>query len=249
MLNPDIIDVTLEVDALKEELKGLEPFEKLVENLNKNRALTKAMREQMIQESLDNRKTDGLAEIDEELQQLGEKKASGALSKTEQIREAKLLAEKQRLETEGIRTREKIEPLIAEKEAIIAQMLQEAEAGIPALPEEKKLALSEAYYAFGQDLWNKSYQTPLEVMPVEERKAIIQKGLDVMNMATELNTEYPHPYSYIGLLYREMIKVDPQKRDAYIAKNEEYNKKFVELYQKKVKAEQYQKALEDLSKE
>ena len=55
--------MTQEIDVLKEELKGLEPFEKLVENLNKNRALNKAMREQMIKESLETRKTDGLAKI------------------------------------------------------------------------------------------------------------------------------------------------------------------------------------------
>ena len=86
-------------------------------------------------------------------------------------------------------------------------------------------------------------------MPREERRKLVQKGMDVLNKAIELNPDFPNPYSYIGLLYRELTKVDPQKRDELIAKNEEYNKKFVELYQKKVKAEQYQKTLEELGKQ
>ncbi len=249
MLNPDILDVTQEIDVLKEELKGLEPFEKLVENLNKNRALNKAMREQMIKESLENRKTDGLAKIAEQLAKLQEKKGSGALNKIDQNLEAKLNAEKARLETEGVRTRDKIEPLIAEKEAVVAKMLAEAEQALATMDDAKKLAMAEAYYAYGQDLWNKSYQTPVEVLAPEDRRPIINKGIEILNKAISLNPDFPNPYTYVGLLYREMTKVEPQNRDALIAKNEEYNKKFVELYQKKVKAEQYQKTLEQLGKE
>ena len=156
MLNADIIDVTMEIDDLKAELKGLESFEKLVENLNKNRALPKAVKDQSIQEALDKRKEDALTKIAEELAALEAKKAGAELSSLEQKTEAKLLAEKERLETEGIRTREQIEPLIAEKEAVVAQMLADAEQGIETMSEEKKLALAEAYYDYGQDLWNKS---------------------------------------------------------------------------------------------
>jgi len=251
MLNPDILDLTQEVDSFKEELKGLESFERLLENLNKNKALPKAVKDQTIQEALDKRKEDALAKITEEVAKLEAKKTAGALTPLEQKMEGKLLADKERLQNQGIRTREQLEPLIAEKEAVVAQMLTEAEQGIDSLSDEKKMALSEAYYAYGQELWSKSYLTPVDeaIMPREERRKLVQKGLDVLNKSVAINPEFPVPYSYIGLLYREMTKVDPEKRDALIAKNEEYNKKFVELYQKKVKQEQYQKTLDELGKQ
>jgi tetratricopeptide (TPR) repeat protein len=251
MLNPEIIDLTQEVDVLKAELKGLEPFEKLLENLNKNKALSKAIKEQTIKDSLENRKIDGLTKIGEELAQIEAQKAKGKLGKLDEARLAKLTAEKARLESEGVRVREQIEPLIKEKEAVIASMLTEAEAKIEGFDEEAKLALSEAYYAYGQDLWNKSYQTPNDevIMPREERRQIINKGMEILNKAISLNPDFPNPYSYVGLLYREMTKVEPQNSAALIAKNEEYNKKFIDLYQKKVKAEQYKKTLEELGKE
>lgn len=251
MLNPDIINLTQEVDALKAELKGLEPFEKLVENLNKNKALSKAMKEQTIKDSLENRKIDAIAKIDKEMAEIEAKRAEGKLGKLEEARLATITAEKARLESEGVRTREKIEPLIKEKEAVVASMLTEAEGKIETMTPEAKMELSMAFYAYGQDLWNKSYQTPNDeaIMPREERRQVIEKGLEILNKAIALNPDFPNPYSYVGLLYREMTKVEPQNSAALIAKNEEYNKKFVELYQKKVKAEQYKKALEELGEE
>ncbi|MCP5051514.1 MAG: hypothetical protein GY940_30380, partial [bacterium] len=61
--------------------------------------------------------------------------------------------------------------------------------------------------------------------------------------------DYPNPYSYMGLLYREKIKVEPLKKDEFIKLNEEYNKKFVEVYQRKLKSEEYLKQLEQMGKD
>ena len=63
-----------------------------------------------------------------------------------------------------------------------------------------------------------------------------------------LSPEYPNPYSYMGLLWREMIKIDPSKSAEFVKKNEEYNKKFKDIYVKKRKREEYLKELEELEK-
>ena len=80
------------------------------------------------------------------------------------------------------------------------------------------------------------------------RSPIIEKGLENLKKAIEIVPGYPDPYAYIGLLYREKIKVDPLKRDEYVALNEKYNKKFTEIHQRKKRSEEYRKHLEEMGK-
>lgn len=113
---------------------------------------------------------------------------------------------------------------------------------------EKKQEVAEVYYSIGNVCWNWSYQTPVNYMSPPERNAIIEKGLQNLKKAIEIVPGYPDPYAYIGLLYREKIKVDPLKRDEFVKLNEKYNKKFTEVRKRKKRSEEYRKHLEEMGK-
>jgi len=112
-------------------------------------------------------------------------------------------------------------------------------------PREKQ-KVAEIYYSIGNVCWNWSYQTSVDFMSPQERSPIIEKGLENLKKAIEIAPGYPDPYAYIGLLYREKIKVDPLKRDEYVKLNEKYNKKFVEIHQRKKRSEAYREHLEEM---
>lgn len=139
-------------------------------------------------------------------------------------------------------TNKKVEELTAQSKEQIDRALKT----IDAQDDETKLKITEIYYAIGNVCWNWSYQTPPDFMSPEERKPIITEGIDSLQTAIDIKSDYAFAYSYMGLLYREMIKVNPLKRAEYIAKNEEWNKKFQEVYQKKQKAEAFRKELEQM---
>ena len=86
-------------------------------------------------------------------------------------------------------------------------------------------------------------------MSPELRKPIIERGLECLETATTIAPEYADPYAYMGLLWREMIKVDPLKRDQFVKKNEEFNKKFIDIYKKKQRQEEYKKQLDEMGQE
>lgn len=113
---------------------------------------------------------------------------------------------------------------------------------------DKKQEVAEAYYSIGHVCWNWSYQTREIYMSPQERNSIIEKGLQNLKKAIEIAPGYPDPYAYIGLLYREKIKVDPLKREELVKLNEEYNKKFTEILQRKKRSEEYRKQLEEMGK-
>lgn len=160
-----------------------------------------------------------------------------------------LLAEK-REELKKYPTLKEAIDLIAEKEVDLKAVVDEAEKKLVDLSDEEKLKFAEAYYSLGVVAWNKSYQTPVDddIFPKEERKKAIDTGFAALGKAMSLSPEYPNPYSYMGLLWREMIKIDDSKSAEYVKKNEEYNKKFKDIYVKKRKREEYLKELEELEK-
>jgi tetratricopeptide (TPR) repeat protein len=139
----------------------------------------------------------------------------------------------------------KLEELKQRKE----KRIERAEATADTLDDEEKQKVSETYYSIGNVCWNWSYQTPADFMSPELRKPIIEKGLSSLEKATKLTPEYADPYAYMGLLWREMIKVNPLKRDEYVKKNEEYNKKFTDIYKKRKRQEEYKKQLEEMGEE
>jgi tetratricopeptide (TPR) repeat protein len=126
--------------------------------------------------------------------------------------------------------------------------IKQAETTIKTFDPEKKQEVAEVYYSIGNVCWNWSYQTPVDFMSPRERNSIIEKGLQNLKKAIEIVPGYPDPYAYIGLLYREKIKVEPLKRDEFVKLNEKYNKKFTEIHKRKKRSEEYRKHLEEMGK-
>jgi tetratricopeptide (TPR) repeat protein len=141
------------------------------------------------------------------------------------------------------------EKKLAELKQNEEKRIERAEATADTLDDEEKQKVSETYYSIGNVCWNWSYQTPADFMSPELRKPIIEKGLSSLEKATKLTPEYADPYAYMGLLWREMIKVNPLKRDEYVKKNDEYNKKFTDIYKKRKRQEEYKKQLEEMGEE
>jgi tetratricopeptide (TPR) repeat protein len=106
--------------------------------------------------------------------------------------------------------------------------------------------LADAYYRLGVVCWNKSYQTPADVMGSVERLQVVQKGFDALNKATELSPNFPDPWAYLSLLYRQKAIAEPLKKATYDKDAERMVQKFQELRKRKLASEQFMK---DLSKE
>ena len=111
---------------------------------------------------------------------------------------------------------------------------------------EKVDILADAYYRLGVVCWNKSYQTPADVMGPEERLQVVQKGFDALNKSTELSPNFPDPWAYLSLLYRQKTIAEPLKKAVYDKEAEKMVAKFQELRKRKLATEQFMK---DLSKE
>ncbi len=114
--------------------------------------------------------------------------------------------------------------------------------------EEKEKAdfLADAYYRLGVVCWNKSYQTPPDVMGSVERLQVVQKGFDALNKSAELSPNFPDPWAYLSLLYRQKSIAEPLKKPVYDKEAEKMVQKFQELRKRKLATEQFMK---DLSKD
>ncbi len=105
---------------------------------------------------------------------------------------------------------------------------------------------AEIYYTMGVTAWDKSYNTVPEALPPDQRRAIIEQGLKDLNKALELNPDYFESMFYVGLLYRELAKMETGSaaRAEWTAKADEWQKKGLELRkvvqdkQRQVKAKQ-----------
>jgi tetratricopeptide (TPR) repeat protein len=106
--------------------------------------------------------------------------------------------------------------------------------------------LAEAYYRLGVVCWNKSYQTPPDVMGSVERIQVVEKGFENLKKATDLSPNFPDPWAYMGLLYKQKVIAEPLNQAKY---DKEYNNminKFQELRKRKLATEQF---IKDLAKD
>jgi len=111
---------------------------------------------------------------------------------------------------------------------------------------EKTELLAEAYYRLGVVCWNKSYQTPPDVMGSVERLQVVEQGFKALNKATELSPNFPDPWAYMGLLYRQKAIAEPLNAAKYTKESETMVAKFQELRKRKLATEQF---IKDLAKE
>ena len=153
------------------------------------------------------------------------------------------------IEELGLKPVEELKKELAVKKKEIDALREQAEQNLTTLPDETKAKLAETYYRIGYVHWAKSYQTQEDWMDKNVRAQVIEDGLNAMDKALLLDPEFPNPYSYKGLLWREKIKVNKSNRNEYIRKNEEFNAKFISLWKKRQQQLEYQRSLEDQSKE
>jgi tetratricopeptide (TPR) repeat protein len=110
----------------------------------------------------------------------------------------------------------------------------------------KNELLADAYYRLGVVCWNKSYQTPPDIMAPVERLQVVQKGFDALKKSVELSPNFPDPWAYMGLLFRQKVVAEPLKKAEYEKEADKMVQKFQELRKLKLASEQFMK---DLAKE
>ncbi|MBN2346301.1 MAG: tetratricopeptide repeat protein [Candidatus Aminicenantes bacterium] len=111
---------------------------------------------------------------------------------------------------------------------------------------EKNELLADAYYRLGVVIWNKSYQTPPDIMGPVERLQVVEKGFEALNKSVELHPNFPDPWAYMNLLYRQKAIAEPLKAAEYTKQAEAMAQKFQDLRKRKLATEQFMK---DLAKE
>ena len=111
---------------------------------------------------------------------------------------------------------------------------------------EKNDLLADAYYRLGVVCWNKSYQTPPDVMSPGERLEVVAQGFEALKKSTDLSPNFPDPWAYMGLLYRQKVIAEPLKKAEYEKQADAMVQKFQELRKRKLASEQF---IKDLSKE
>lgn len=103
--------------------------------------------------------------------------------------------------------------------------------------------LADAYYRLGVVCWNKSYQTPPDIMGEKERLLVVEKGFEALKKSTELSPNFPDPWAYMGLLYNQKAIAEPLKQAEYKKQYDVMIQKFQELRKRKLASEQFIKEL------
>lgn len=106
--------------------------------------------------------------------------------------------------------------------------------------------LADAYYRLGVVCWNKSYQTPPDVMGEIERLQVVEKGFAALKKATELSPNFPDPWAYMGLLYNQKAIAEPLRQAEYKKQYGAMIQKFQDLRKRKLASEQF---MNDLAKD
>ena len=91
----------------------------------------------------------------------------------------------------------------------------------------------ETWYTLGVNCWARSYHGGLAVSQ-EEREAVVEKGINALDKALAIDSNYFEALSYINLLYREKAKAlstvgKNAEAGAAYAKADEYQKRAIDL--------------------
>ncbi|HLP60003.1 MAG TPA: tetratricopeptide repeat protein [Candidatus Deferrimicrobium sp.] len=163
-------------------------------------------------------------------------------------------AEKTRLLAESQERLNKFKPEaelisgIADKQKQVESALANKWTKINALNEEQKSKLSEAYQTLAAVAWNKSYQTPPDMMSPQERMQTVELGLQAADDSLKINPENSQVYGFIGLLWRQKITADPLKTDYYMSKWQEAADKSKDLNEKQMRRRKLQDQLDKMGK-
>lgn len=96
----------------------------------------------------------------------------------------------------------------------------------------------EAYYTIGVNCWARSYNRM--DLTKEARYEILDRGLDALDKAIELRTDYGDAYAYKNLIYRQKAAFadTPEQRVEFTNRADEFQAKAVELLKAQREAEQ-----------
>ena len=103
---------------------------------------------------------------------------------------------------------------------------------------EKPEDRAQQLYTVGVNAWDKVYHQGL-TMDAETRAKMTEMGLDALKQAIDSKQDYFEAMVYYNLMLREKWKaeLDPEKKAAYLAEAESWQKKAIEI-RKRVMAEQ-----------
>jgi tetratricopeptide (TPR) repeat protein len=87
---------------------------------------------------------------------------------------------------------------------------------------------AEAWLSKGVNRWAKAYRLPK--LSKEERLEAAYDGLEALEKATELDPEYPEPYSWLSVIYQSVLaQLEPQKASRHKAEGQKNIARFQEL--------------------
>ncbi len=97
---------------------------------------------------------------------------------------------------------------------------------------EKRILLqpdsAEAWLSKGVNRWAKAYRLPK--LSKEDKLAAAYDGLKALEKATELDPDYPEPYSWLSVIYQSVLaQLEPEKASRHKAEGEKNIAKFQEL--------------------
>ena len=93
----------------------------------------------------------------------------------------------------------------------------------------------EAWYSLGVLCWERAFRS--QELLVEERRALIDDGMQALKKAVELRPDYFEAYSYINLLYRQkaLTETDPEQSMKDIQEADLNQKKAIQLRNEQMK--------------
>jgi tetratricopeptide (TPR) repeat protein len=88
---------------------------------------------------------------------------------------------------------------------------------------------AEAWAALGINRWSRAYRFQQGIPPAERMKAAMD-SLNALEKATELDPDYPEPYSWLSVLHRSVLaRLEPEKEARHNAEADRAMEKFQEL--------------------
>lgn len=183
--------------------------------------------------------------------------AEGIVKNMETIRRHRSLdkAEKERLIAEAQekldqfpKPFEEMKTELEEKKSLVEDNIKLEDEKMEALEDEARKKLADALYTLGVVCWNKSYQTPPNMMDPKERIKTVDKGMEALEKALILDKDNHQAWAFVGLLWRQKIVAEPLKNDQYMVKWKEAMDKNKEIRERKLKREQLQEQLEMMGK-
>jgi len=93
----------------------------------------------------------------------------------------------------------------------------------------------EAWYSLGVLCWERAFKN--QELTVDERRALIDDGMDALQKAVQYRPDYFEAYSYINLLYRQkaLTETDPEQSMKDIQEADANQKKAIQLRNEQMK--------------